>query len=52
MNMKKINESWNTLTIENTTPEQLSKIIDTLSGKEMELEINKRQQKILVILSK
>ena len=46
MNMKKINESLNTLTIENTTPEQLSKIIDTLSGKEMELEINKRQQKI------
>jgi uncharacterized coiled-coil DUF342 family protein len=46
MDMLKVKERLDSLDMENVSSEQLNNIINTLSGKEMEQEINKRQQKI------
>ena len=46
MEMNKIKTALDNLDMNNTSPEQLNKVIESLSGKEMEFEINKRQQKI------
>lgn len=46
MEMNKIKTALDNLDMNNASPEQLNKVIESLSGKEMEFEINKRQQKI------
>ena len=46
MELNKIKTALDNLDTNNASPEMLNKIIESLSGKEMELEINKRQQKI------
>jgi uncharacterized coiled-coil DUF342 family protein len=46
MEMLKVKDRLDNLDMENITNEQLNSIINTLSGKEMEQEISKRQQRI------
>lgn len=46
MEMNNIKNYLDNLDMNNTSKEQLNKIINSLSGKEIEAEISKRQQKI------